>query len=195
MNRNINEPVNIPNKKDILMININKFYQDSSHIDKILPVITGKSKISLRLIDWFVTNYAKKNNTCLNIVGEMDMINTRQFVVYINYKSQLKSYTKKQFDPFCRRERIRFFYDDNKFIITTVGQLNFFRWAIKNNIINYIGDNIDTIEKDMNDNIKKIKKPITLSEEQQSRKKRQELSISATKSINKHNINITVSFE
>ena len=195
MKQNHNEPVNIPNKKDILMININKFYQEQEHIIKILPVVTGKSKISLRLIDWFVTNYAKKNNTCLNIVGNTDVTNTRQFVVYINYKSQLKSYTKKQFDPFCRRERIRFFYDDNKFIITTVGQLNFFRWAIKNDIIRFISENIDIIEKDMNENIKKIKKPESLNEEIQSRKKRQELSISATKSINKHNINITVSFE
>ena len=179
---------NIPNKKDILMINLNQFYKNNNNINKILPILYGKSKISLRLIDWFVTNFSKKNNTC--ITNEPDIINTRQFLVYINYKSQLKAYTKKQFDPFCRRERIRFFYNEHNYIITTVGQLNFFRWAIKNNIIEYIINNLEIIETDMNLNIKKIKK-----NDFSSRKKRQELSISATKSINRHNINITVSFE
>ena len=36
-------------------------------MDRILPILTGKSKISLRLIDWFVTNYAKIFNTHYSI--------------------------------------------------------------------------------------------------------------------------------
>ena len=123
--------VNIPYKKDVLMEKLNIFYKNEINLNSIMPIVDGSSKISLRIIDWFVTNYSKKNNTRINS-------DNSQFIVYINYKSQLKAYTKKQFDPFCRRERIRFFYQKNKYLITTVGQLNFFRWAIQNNVISYI---------------------------------------------------------
>lgn len=175
----------IPHKKDILMESLKIFFSNSDNINIIIPIINGTSNISLRLIDWFVTNYSKKNNTSI----DNNNLSTRKFIVYIDYKSQLKAYTKKQFDPFCRRERIRFYYDNQSFIVTTVGQLNFFRWAIKFNIINYIYNFIKDIESDMNFNVKK-NKPI-----KDSRKKRQELSISASKRLNKHKINITVSFQ
>ena len=175
-------------KKDHIMKKINTFYKNSDNLSYILPILEGKSSISLRLIDWFVTNFAKKYNT--KIISTDNVNNIKQFMVFINYKSQLKAYTKKQFDPFCRRERIRFFYDVDKYIVTTVGQLNFFKWAIENKIIDFINTNIQVIENDMNNNVKKLKNKMT-----PNRKKRQELSISACKSLNKHNINITVSFE
>ena len=74
--------------------------------------------------------------------------------VYLRYRSQLKSYNKANFDPFCRNERITG-WGDNGDIITTIGQLNFFRWAIENRVLEYINDNLEDIEKDMNTNIKK----------------------------------------
>ena len=95
------------------------------------------------------------------------------------YKSQLKSYSKKKFDPFCRRDRINFNCNDID-IETTMGQLNFFKWAIDNMIIEYIIQNYEDIENDMNicyNNNKKDKNNIT-------RKKRQELSKSATRGLN-----------
>ena len=49
----------------------------------------------------------------------------------------------KQFDPFCRRDRIQFNYGKDKYIITTVGQLNFFRWAIENKVLDYIKQQCD----------------------------------------------------
>ena len=63
--------------------------------------------------------------------------------VYNSYKSQLKAYSKKRFDPFCRRERIKFINHNNDEIITTAGQLNFFRWVIENNILDYISEYIN----------------------------------------------------
>ena len=66
----------------------------------------------------------------------------------------MKSYNKANFDPFCRNERITG-WGDNGDIITTIGQLNFFRWAIENRVLEYINDNLEDIEKDMNTNIKK----------------------------------------
>ena len=190
----------VPNKQDILMKSLTTFFQNSDYIIEMLPIIKGESKISLRIIDWFVTNYAKKNNTCLfdkdkDKESIKDSSTIKQFLVFLNYKSQLKAYTKKQFDPFCRRERIDFYYDINeptKYIETTVGQLNFFRWAIKNKVLTYITENISLIELDMNNSIKKA----NYNKSQPGhRRRRQELSVSATKSVNKHLVNITINFE
>ena len=73
-----------------------------------------------------------------------------RFKVYHDYKLKLKSYSKKKFDPFCRWERITIPYDNENSMETTIGQLNFFKWAIENNIIRYIETNYQTIENDMN---------------------------------------------
>ena len=82
-------------------------------------------------------------------------------IVHNNYKGQLKAYSKRNFDPFCRRNRIRFYYEDNKYFITTVGQMNFFKWAMENHIIEYIRDHLKVIEDDMNLRCENIKKPGT----------------------------------
>ena len=111
-----------------------------------LPVINGESKISLRLLEWVVTNYSKKNNINYLLKKKNRNIN---FIAYLDYKAQLKAYSKKQFDPFCRRERISLLDNNDEEIITTVGQLNFFRWAIDNNILKYIYENFEMIEQDM----------------------------------------------
>ena len=80
----------------------------------------------------------------------------KEFLVYQDYKLQLKGYSKKQFDPFCRRSRINFYYNDKESFITTVGQLNFFRWIINNKILDYINSNLKKIEQDMNSCIKSL---------------------------------------
>ena len=113
-----------------------------------------------------------------------------EFNVHLNYKSQLKSFQKKQFDPFCRRQRINFYYTKDKHFVTTVGQLNFFKWAIENNIIDYIENNYSDIEKDMNNNNSLYR----IKYNNITRKKRQELSLSASKCIKKETIEITISF-
>jgi hypothetical protein len=50
-------------KQKKLVSRLNTSYCRTGKMDRILPILTGKSKISLRLIDWFVTNYAKIFNT------------------------------------------------------------------------------------------------------------------------------------
>lgn len=155
---NYKKKIKVPYKQDVLMEALTFFFYNNNNIDAMLPIVSGNSNISLRIIDWFVTNYSKKKNTSLLSSNCSETKDIKQFLVFLNYKAQLKSYTKKQFDPFCRRERINFYYDinnNNKYIETTVGQLNFFRWAIKNNVIEYIHDNIDDIEKDMNSSLRK----------------------------------------
>ena len=180
----------ISSKKDLLMQSLINFFTNRNNLDQVIPIITGKSEISLRILDWFVTNYSKKNNVHYQVELENKVKN---FIVYLDYKSQLKAYSKKQFDPFCRRERISFIDHDNNELITTVGQLNFFRWAIENNILNYIKENYEIIENDMNNSLRNLYKKKDGTDN--SRRKRTELSISATKTVNKHNVSIIVQFD
>jgi hypothetical protein len=134
----------IKDKKDIILPSLYQFYAKPEHINVLVPIISGYSQLSIRVLDWFVTNYAKKNNVIYMLPSGT------HFNVHLSYKSQLKGYKKKMFDPFCRKKRISFYFGDNKCIITTIGQLNFFRWAIENNILNYVIDHIENITSDMN---------------------------------------------
>ena len=127
---------------DLLMSSLQDFYANPVNINKMLPILNKENKISLRLIDWFVTNYSE-------VHGVEYTVNGIHLYVHASYKAQLKAYSKKRFDPFCRRNRIKFYYTQTKCIQTTVGQLNFFKWAIVNDIITYIIDHMKDIEEDM----------------------------------------------
>jgi hypothetical protein len=217
---------NYTTQNDLLLNNLLKFYEESNNMDYMLRIINGESKISLRIIDWFATNYAKKYYTVYEIPNT-----ERRFKVYVDYKLKLKAYSKKRFDPFCRWERITVPYKDGKYIQTTIGQLNFFKWALENNVIHFIEDNYSNIEKDMNnrnstskskslsdssvssastesmnvdvndindvncgDNNSTSNEIVTGDANNKTRKKREELSISATKSIKKEKVEIVVNF-
>jgi hypothetical protein len=215
MNGNIDN-LKIASKNDILLNSLFLFYKEKKHIETILPIINGQSTISLRILDWFVTNYSKKYNIIYNLPN-----NANPFNVYLDYRLQLKAYNKKYFDPFCRKNRIVFHYQDNIAIKTTVGQLNFFRWALKNEIIKYVSDNLNNVIDDMTNIYQEKKKEKSDSDSSDSttdkssldgivissnssndsdnsderRQKRKELSHSATKTLNKHNITITLNFD
>lgn len=204
-------------QNDLLLNNLLKFYDENNNMDYMLRIINGESRISLRIIDWFATNYAKKYFTVYQIPNS-----EKRFKVYADYKLKLKAYSKKRFDPFCRWDRITVPYKDGKYIQTTIGQLNFFKWAIENNVINYIEENYANIEKDMNNRnstsknkslhgsaISNSSSDTSNSEvndnesvniscngdaNNKTRKKREELSISATKSIKKEKVEIIVNF-
>jgi hypothetical protein len=212
----------------LLLTNLLKFYEQNGNLDVMLQIINGHSKISLRIIDWFATNYAKKYFTVYAINNEYSK-GSRRFKVYVDYKLKLKAYSKKRFDPFCRWDRITIPYKNGTFIQTTIGQLNFFKWVIENDIVQYIEQHYGTIEDDMNarnstskrssssnsstasslssisstsssscgedlDIANEVKNEIK-SEKNKTRKKREELSVSAIKSIKTENVEVVVSFE
>jgi hypothetical protein len=181
---------NYSTQNDLLLNNLLQFYQTDNNMDKMLGIINGESRISLRIIDCFATNYAKKFYTVYQMEGT-----TNRFKVYNDYKLKLKAYSKKRFDPFCRWDRITIPYKEDAHIQTTIGQLNFFKWAIDNNVINYIEQNYLSIEKDMNNRNSTSKVRINEKSSNKTRKKREELSVSASKSIKKEKVEIVVNFD
>ena len=54
--------VNYITKETLLYESLIKFYTCKSNLDILLPIIEQKSNISLRILDWLVTNYSKKYN-------------------------------------------------------------------------------------------------------------------------------------
>ena len=158
-------------------------------------IIYQNTPLSLRLLDWLVTNYSKKYNIIYPLHrsnGEITYFN-----IYLDYKNQLKAYSKKYFDPFCRQRRIvidintlRWTEYNNDYItgvkdiVTTVGQLNFFRWVLENKIFDYALNNIKLIDSDMNTTLLNKRKD-----------KRSVLSPSAVKGVYTNNYNVTIKFK
>ena len=188
----MNVATNYTTQNELLLNNLLEFYKNDDNLTRMLKIITGESKISLRIVDWFATNYTKKNYTLYTMTNQSG--DNIRFKVYFDYKLKLKAYSKKRFDPFCRWDRISFPYKDGKCIETTIGQLNFFKWALENKVIDYIDEHYDEIEKDMNNRNSTSKRKENVTDNSKTRKKREELSISATKSIKKEEVEIVVKF-
>jgi hypothetical protein len=209
---------NANTQDDLLLQNLMHFYENDENMNKIQTIVNGESRISLRIIDWFVTNYAKKFDTEYTIrmrTGILkDLVEDCKFKVYHRYKLQLKAYSKRKFDSFCRWDRISIPCARNGeecLMETTIGQLNFFKWAIDNKILDYIEMHYDDIERDMNSRNSSSRRNTTSSTESsetstedattptktdgKTRKKRQELSVSASKCIKKEMVQIVVTFD
>lgn len=168
----------ISSQEQWVLFRLEKFYSNQVYFDRVTNILKGNSNLSLRLIDWFVTNYSKKYNISYTTK------NGKYVIVYLSYKSHLKAYSKKMFDPFCRWKRSKF-----RDIDTTVGQLNFFEWAITDEILDYLELHHEEVHKDME---------IRLSEgtsTDDKPQKRHELSKSATNSLKQHNVRVTVKFD
>lgn len=212
----INTTDGISSYNEYILNSLNSYFgsinsiKSTNEIDRILPILSGQSKLSIRVIDWFVTNYSKKNNIVYPLNEKNNKV-TNWFNVYLDYKSQLKGYKKKLFDPFCRKRRIPFYYTNEKCLITTPGQLNFFKWALSNKVLDYVEEHFDEINKDMNRTIKaksttnsnnienhdlsdavssssSDKKKYFLSENLSSDKKRSELSDNASSDKKRHEL-------
>ena len=115
-------------------------------------VVFKKRNLPLRLLDWFVTNYTKKNDICYQIKRPEGLV--ENFCVQRSYRAQLKGCKKKEFDPFCRGSTITLEYespvDQSKTQFeTAVCQLKFFKWAIENLVLDYVEANYDVIYDDM----------------------------------------------
>lgn len=130
-------------KPELVISSLQKFYSNHPEIDKVIEYLNGQAPLSLRIIDWFVTKYSRKNFVRYNL-------NNQEFLVYLSYKGQLKAYSKQYFDPNCRRERIMFKIPKHDAFTTTIGKLNFFRWALESKILDYIEEHEEEIRQGYN---------------------------------------------
>lgn len=167
------------------------YYKDPKHLDVLKKmvnreyIVQNDKKVSIRMVNWFVTNYAKQHFTVYDVPSIKEGESARRFFVWTNYKSTEDSYSKQMFDPYCRQERILITCDKDTHIETTIAQLHFFKWAILNKILDYIADHYDSIEKDMSVRLNTTKKKLTSVDGKFTRKKREELSTNACRGLRK----------
>lgn len=217
----IENPTNFFDQKELCHYkNIDKFFREYNdkhpeNISKMIDIIEGKSDISLRILDWFVTKYSKKR---INLNGTNK--NVDAFDVKISYKAQLKAYKKRYFDPFRRRDKFYYpcttdcfitYENESKYIYTTLGQLNFFKWAFTNNIISYVEENLHFVVAEMNifnkdekkkkiqlkDNVKKLtnNKKNQNVENKEEKVKEDKLNVNVVKSEEDGKMKIVLRFE
>ena len=148
--------IHITSQENMIIKSFEKNYENDIIINIFISIINSNSKISIRLIDYFITKFSKKYKINYKL-KENDIEQT--FNIYTSYKQQLKAYQKKYFDPFSRGDRIPYFMN-NICIITTIGQLNFFKWFITKKIYEYVINNYDSIDTDMNIQYKNEKNKI-----------------------------------
>lgn len=187
----------IQSKQEVLLESLRKFYGDPAHLRVLTDVLrsgeaAGSPHISLRILDWLVTNYAKKHNIVYLVTGQDGLAGS--FNMFLEYKSQLKAYSKRFFDPFCRRERLDFTDADGQPFHTTVGQLNFFRWALLHGVIEYGTRHNAAIEEDMLQSIRHRAAAAAAAGGGVAKPKRRELSKAAIKGCTKTHVKVTVRF-
>lgn len=150
----------IESNEEVLLKSLLRFYKTDPQYPKMLAAVAGQDTIiSLREMDFLVTKYSKKKNISYNVNG-------LPFNIYLSYKAQLKGHSKKKFDPFCRigdktdtsrlgrlflkfdgteiesigdktKDELNEYRKRTDGIVTNVGQMNFFKWAILNKVIDY----------------------------------------------------------
>jgi hypothetical protein len=136
---------------------LEKFFLKCSEEEIVVMVniINGNHVVSLRFLDWFVTRYCFLYKLTINVANNYTVENN--YNINISYKAQLKSFKKKYFDPFRRKKKFYYNYTmspssgkNNILILTTIGQLNFFRWIITHDIIKYAEENYKNIISKIN---------------------------------------------
>ena len=130
-------------KPELVIASLQRFYAQHPDVEKVLTYLNGEAPLSLRMIDWFVTKHSRKAFVRYPLNGH-------DFLVYLSYKGQLKAYSKQYFDPNCRRERILFSIPNHPPITTTIGKLNFFRWALESMILDYMEEHAEEIRTGYN---------------------------------------------
>lgn len=180
-----------------LLNQVLEFYKEFDHLNTIVQITNltyrvgedpdTNRRLSVRIVNWFVSNYAKQNMTTYTLYrprgdGLTPVPDT--FIVWNRFCAAKDGYVSKDlFDPYCRKGRISVQCTDGTLLNTTIGQLNFFKWAIQNKVIDYISEHFDDIVKDMGTRITVKLRPFDTDNKNRTRKKREELSTSACKSI------------
>ena len=165
----------IENRNDLLLKKLKLWYSVGDRLKTLHDIVNGNSKMSLRIIDYTCTNYSKSHDVVY-------YIGKTPFNLYVMYRGQLKAYSKLQFDPFRRHTRIKIPYKDVIFE-TTIAQLNFFKWAIENKVLDYIKKNLTKIDSCMTNEYRKTKSS------------KDTIESAIKKTAKRHDVKVTVTFK
>lgn len=134
-----------PEENALLKESLFRFFQAKpERFSAFYDVVNKKTDYSLRVLEWFVTKYSVIHDVIIPL-GKGKECN-----VALDYHNQMTSYQKKCFDPFRRHHK--FVIMDPKMglsFVTTVCQMNFFKWAIENKVLEYVEKHLDAIKEDM----------------------------------------------
>ena len=137
-------------KKNEIPIEVTKYFNLSKFM-LILPIILCEDIMTMSAINYTVTNYTKDFSSYI-------IKDDKVLYIHKSYKRKLNNDGKDLFDPFCRETKFPYYYDDDKYVVTTVGQLNFYQWALEIGLLDYIRENFDDIILHMKRKAKKAKK-------------------------------------
>lgn len=132
-------------KDEVLLSSVLRWFnQEQSRVQTFSDIIHHKNGLSLRIIDWLITNFTKSFSVAVESEGLPR--NLRK-----DYHKNLSAHNKKNFDPFARRRRIHIVLFGKEKRVSTIGQLNFFRWFLSKDLVGFLLENKLVIEKHMKD--------------------------------------------
>ncbi len=187
------------NADDLSLEKVMSFFSNVEYKTILVDIIVNK-QIALRLIDWFVTNYAKQYGTQYEMIGkerEHSPLTKMCFNVHNSYKKILNENKKHHFDPCCRKPAsspyIKMPVNKDEAFDTTIGQLLYFKWLIEYKVLNYIREHFAEIKADLDlrgnsSSSRKKRMASELGNTNKTLKKRKELSVAVYSGIVKEYI-------
>lgn len=146
------ETKTLSKKEEVLLDSVLEWYNDDeSRVQLFMDILKHKNGLSLRIIDWLITNYSKQISIIIKTNGIPGDL-------YRDYHKNLTAHNKKNFDPFARRQRISIIVFGKESRFSTIGQLNFFKWFLSKNLFVFLMENKILIEKHMRESEKESKK-------------------------------------
>ena len=114
----------------------------------IAPLLLNGAPTSLRVLDWLVVNYSKKQPVGYLLRDARD--GSQFFNLHHSYMAWLHTFRRRLFDPFRRGPHVYFDTSDGRRVSTTPAQLNFLFWAITHDVLVFMREHHALVEKDMN---------------------------------------------
>lgn len=140
----VDDATRLTGKESLLLRRLQEEYTPRLLEEVLKPLVTQTSPVSLRVLDWSVTNFCKENNVvCLSSVPGQTTN------VHHAYRSTLAHWKRTLFDPFRRKKRIQVRIGGEVYD-TTLGQANFCLWSYTTGVLAYVIGHVDAIEAHMN---------------------------------------------
>lgn len=152
---------------------LDEWYTEERVACVLVPFCTQTSRVSLRVLDWLVTNYSKKHHIVLRKQS------TAPFNIHDEYEMARDQRRRSMLDPFRRQtKRLKevFLRVGDDILHTTVGQLNFLYWAEVSGVIAFALEHSVAIEQDMNESMQHAKRTKEAAKRIGLSRKRSELS-------------------